>query len=137
MTIQLSVAVRNAMLDAIENAVGASAVVKMRSGPPPASNAAADTGTVIAVINLASDWAAAAAAGVKAFSNTPLTDNSADNAGTIAHYRVYASDGVTCHMQGTVTLTGGGGDMTVDNNVVQAGQVFSITSWSINMNSHQ
>jgi hypothetical protein len=136
MTIQLSVAVRNAMLDAIETAIGAGAVIKMRSGAQPASNAAADSGTVIATITTAADFMAAASAGAKAFSSLPLIDASADSAGTIGHYRVYAADGTTCHMQGTVTLTGGGGDMTVDNNVVQANQQFSITSWSINMNGH-
>src|SRR6266850_7644785 len=136
MTIQLSVAVRNAMLDAIETAIGAGAVIKMRTGAQPANNAAADSGTVIATITTAADFMAAAAAGAKAFSNMPLQDLAADAAGTIAHYRVYAADGTTCHKQGSVTLTGGGGDMTVDNNVVQAGQQFSITSWSINMNGH-
>jgi hypothetical protein len=136
MTIQLSVAVRNAMLDAIETAIGAGAVIKRRTGAQPATNAAADSGTVIATITTAADFMAAAAAGAKAFSNLPLTDLAADAAGTIAHYRVYAADGTTCGMQGSVTLTGGGGDMTVDNNVVQAGQQFSITSWSINMNGH-
>ena len=136
MTIQLSVAVRNAMLDAIEATIGAGAVIKMRSGAQPANNAAADSGTVIATITTAADFMAVAAAGAKAFSNLPLQDLSADAAGTIGHYRVYAADGTTCGMQGSVTLTGGGGDMTVDNNVVQASQQFSITSWSINMNGH-
>jgi hypothetical protein len=136
MTIQLSVAVRNGMLDAIETVIGPGAVIKMRTGVPPANNLAADSGSVIATITTAADFMAAANAGAKAFSNLPLTDLAADAAGTIGHYRVYAADGTTCHMQGTVTLTGGGGDMTVDNNVVQTGQQFSITSWSINMNGH-
>lgn len=136
MTIQLSVAVRNAMLDAIETAIGVSAVIKIRTGAQPANAAAADSGTVLATISLASDWAAAASSGSKAFSSTPLTDSSADNTGTAAHYRVYASDGTTCHMQGTVTLTGGGGDMTVDNTSFVATQSFSITGWSMNMAGH-
>lgn len=136
MTIQLSVAVRNGMLDAIETAIGTSAVIKLRSGAPPASTAAADTGTVIATISLASDWMSAASSGSKAFSSTPLQDTSADNAGTLGHYRVYASDGTTCHMQGTITVTGGGGDMTVDTTTVVAGQIVQITSWTINMSAH-
>lgn len=136
MTIQLSAAVRNAMLDAIETAVGVSAVLKLRTGAQPANAAAADSGTVVATISLASDWMSAASAGSKAFSSTPLTDSSADNTGTLAHYRVYASDGTTCHMQGTITATGGGGDMTVDNTSVTAAQSVSITSWSINMAGH-
>lgn len=133
MTVQLSVAVRNAMLDAIETAIGTAAVIKFRTGAPPATCATADSGTVVASYTLASDWAGAASSGAKAFSNTPVTDSSADNAGTVGHYRVYASDGTTCHMQGTVTATGGGGDLTIDNVVIAAGQVVSITSWQINM----
>lgn len=136
MTLQLSVGVRNAMLDAIETTIGTSAVIKLKTGAQPASAATADSGTVVATISLASDWMSAASSGSKAFSSTPLEDASADNAGTLAHYRVYASDGTTCHMQGSITATGGGGDMTVDNTVVAAGQDVKITSWSINMSGH-
>lgn len=136
MTIQLSVGVRNAMLDAIETAIGTSAVVKLRTGAQPADCATADSGTVVATISLASDYMSAASSGSKAFSSTPLEDTSADNAGTLAHYRVYASDGTTCHMQGTITATGGGGNMTVDNVTVTAGQDIKITSWTINMSGH-
>jgi hypothetical protein len=124
------------MLDAIETAIGTSAVIKLRTGAQPSDAAQADSGTVVATIALASDWMAAASSGSKAFSSTPLEDLAADNAGTLGHYRVYASDGSTCHMQGSITATGGGGDMTVDNTVVAAGQDVKITSWSINMNGH-
>lgn len=38
MTIQLSTAVRNARLDAIETAIGTAAVVKLRTGAQPAND---------------------------------------------------------------------------------------------------
>src|SRR4051812_24287136 len=79
MTIQLSTTVRNAMLDAIETAIGISAVIKLKTGAQPANCAAADSGTVVATISLASDWMAAASSGAKSFSSTPLEDTSADN----------------------------------------------------------
>ena len=75
-------------------------------------------------------WMAAASGGSKAKNGT-WEDASADAAGTAAHYRIYASDGTTAHLQGTVTATGGGGEMTVDNVVFAAGQSFSITSFSL------
>ena len=128
MALQLSVAVRNAMLDAIETAIGTSAVMKIRTGAPPAGCATADSGTVLATLTL-SNWMADASSGTKAKSGT-WEDTSADAAGTAAHYRIYASDGTTAHLQGTVTATGGGGDLTVDNVVFAAGQSFSITSYS-------
>lgn len=130
MTIQLSTPVRNAMLDAIETQIAASAVMKIRTGAQPATPATADSGTVLATLNLPSDWMAAAAGGTKAMSGT-WQDASADAAGTAAHFRVYASDGTTCGMQGSVTATGGGGDLTVDNTTFAVGQQFSITGFTL------
>jgi hypothetical protein len=130
MAVQLSVAVRNARLDAIETAIGASAVLKIRTGAAPANCAAADSGTVLSTVNCPADYLAAASGGSKAKSGT-WQDLSADNAGTAAHFRLYASDGTTCHMQGTVTATGGGGDLTVDNVVFAAGQQFDITGFTL------
>lgn len=130
MSLQLSVAVRNARLDAIETTIGTSAVLKIKTGAPPATCATADSGTVLATLTLPSDWLAAASSGAKAKSGT-WEDTSADNAGTAAHFRIYASDGTTCGMQGTVTATGGGGDLTVDNVVFAAGQSFTVTAFSL------
>lgn len=132
MTMQRSVAVRDAMGNAFETTVGTSAVLKLRTGAQPANCAAADSGTVVATLNLPVDWLAASSAGVVSKSGT-WEDTSADNSGTVAHYRLYASDGTTCHEQGSVTITGGGGDMTLDNNVVVAAQSISITSYAVTM----
>lgn len=130
MTIQLSTTVRNARLDAIESTVGTSAVLKIRTGSVPASCATADSGTVLATVSCPSDWMAAASSGSKALSGT-WEDTSADNTGTAGHFRVYASDGTTCHIQGTVTATGGGGDMTVDNTSFASGQKFTVTTFTL------
>lgn len=128
MAVQLSVAVRNARLDAIETAVGTSAILKIRTGAQPATCATADSGSVLATLSLPSDWMAAASSGSKAKSGT-WEDASADATGTAAHFRLYASDGTTCHMQGTVGTSGT--DMVVDNVSFAASQAFSITSFSI------
>jgi hypothetical protein len=73
---------------------------------------------------------AAATGGVKALAGT-WQDTSADATGTAAHYRIYDSTGSTCHIQGTVTATGGGGDMTVDNTSFASGQQFTVTTFSL------
>lgn len=130
MALQLSDAVRNARLDAIEASIGTGAVLKIRTGAPPANCAAADSGTVLATLTLPSDWMAAASGGSKALAGS-WSDASADATGTAAHFRLYASDGATCGLQGTVTATGGGGDMTVDNTSFASGQVFSVTSFTL------
>jgi hypothetical protein len=130
MSVQLSVAVRNARLDAIETQIGVSAVLKIFTGSPPANCAAADSGTTLATLSLPSDWMAAASSGSKAKSGT-WQDTSADNTGTAGYWRLYASDGTTCGAQGTVTATGGGGDMTVDNTSFAAGQSFTVTAFTL------
>lgn len=130
MALQLAVSARNARLDAIETDTGVSAILKIRTGAQPASCATADAGTVLATLALPSDWLAAAAAGAKAKSGT-WQDVSADAAGTAGHFRVYKSDGTTCQIQGTVTATGGGGDMTLDNTNIAAAQVVTITGFTM------
>lgn len=130
MALQFSVAVRNARLDSIESTVGVSAIMRIRTGAAPANCGTADAGTVLAALTLPSDWMAAASSGSKALSGT-WQDASADAAGTAAHFRIYDSAGTTCHLQGTVTATGGGGDLQLDNVVLAVGQQFNITSFII------
>ena len=128
MALQFSAAVRNARLDAIETAIGASAVLKIRTGAAPADCATADSGTVLATLSLPSDWMAGASGGSKAKSGT-WQDASADATGTAAHFRLYASDGTTCHAQGTVGTSGT--DMIVDNTSLATGQSFTVNTFTI------
>jgi hypothetical protein len=127
---QFSVAVRNARLDAIETAIGTSAVLKIRTGAKPTNITDADSGTVLATATLPSDWLAAASSGSKALSGS-WADSSADATGTAGHFRIYASDGTTQHIQGTVTDTLGAGPMKVDNTSFVAGQAFSVTTFTL------
>ncbi len=128
MSFQFSTAARNASLDAIETAIGASPVLELRTGAPPASCASADSGTLLASMSLPADWMAAASGGSKALLGT-WSDNAADAAGTVGHFRV--KQGGTCHIQGTVTITGGGGDMTMDNPVLAVGQKVDVATFTI------
>ena len=130
MALQLSVSARNARLDAIETAVGVSAILKIRSGAAPANCAAADSGTVLATLNLPSDWMAAASGGTKAKAGT-WQDATADATGTAAHWRLYATDGTTCHAQGTATITGGGGDLLLDNDSIAVGRSVTVTAFTL------
>lgn len=129
MAVQLSAAVRTARVQVIETTIGVSAVMKILTGTMPASCAAADSGTVVATIALPSDWASSSA-GVLTKTGT-WSDASADATGTAGYYRIYATDGTTCHIQGTVTATGGGGDMTVDNTSFASGQTFTVTGYTL------
>lgn len=131
MTIQLSVAVRNARLDAIETAIGVSAKLQIWTGSMPASCATASSGTKILEDALASDWAANAASGSKSFNGTPIAGTGINSGGTAGYFRIVDSTGATCHMQGTITATGGGGDMTIDNTSIANGQTVNVTSFAL------
>lgn len=129
---QFSVAIRNARGNQFEGIIGTAARLSLRTGAPPANCAAADSGTEIIRYTLASDWAAAFASGAASpwLNSLPLTGASTGT-GSLGHYRFYASDGTTCGMQGTITATGGGGDMTVDNVSVVTPQVVNVTGFAI------
>src|SRR5690349_16032768 len=130
MTVQFSTTLRNNRIGQVESTIGTSPVMTIRTGAQPANCAAANSGTVLATLTLPSDWLGAAASGAVALSGT-WSDSSADNPGTAAHFRIHESTATTCHMQGSVTATGGGGDMTVDNTSFAAGQAFTVTGFTL------
>jgi hypothetical protein len=130
---QNGVAVRNAKLDVEETTIGVSPKLRFYSGSVPADCATAPSGTLLAELTLPSDWMAAASGGVKAKAGTwSGTGGAGAGAGTNAGYfRIYDSAGSVCHKQGTVTATGGGGDMTLDNINIANGQSVSVSTFSI------
>jgi hypothetical protein len=122
-------------LDRLDTLFPAGSVLELRTGAAPGRNAAA-TGTVVATITLpATPWAAAAAR-AKAKSGT-WQDASADATGTLGHFRLRASgdaNGASTtayRIEGSITATGGGGDMTVDNTSATSGQTITITSFTV------
>ena len=128
MPFQFSVAARNAALDAIEAASGLAPILTIRTGAVPADCAAADSGTVLAALTLPSDWLGPASGGAKNLLGI-WQDAAADANGTAAHFRI--KQGSTCHLQGTVTVTGGGGDLQLDNVTIVAGGAVSITAFTL------
>ncbi len=131
MTVQWSTTVRNAILDSWETAIGTSAKLKVYSGSVPANCAAGTTGTLLVEWDLASDWAANASGGTKGLNSLPISVTAVGGAPTDAgYYRIFDSAGTTCHEQGTVTVTGGGGDLTCDNVSVSSGQTIILTGFA-------
>lgn len=127
MAIQLSVAARNARLDAIEATVGTTPKLQIRSGAAPANCAAANSGTLLAELTLPSDWLAAASAGAKAKAGTWAGTGAA--AGTAGHFRIFDSAGATCHLQGAVAVSGS--DLNLDNLVIAVAQALDIASFTL------
>lgn len=131
MTIQLSVAARNARLDTFETTAGTAAKLRILTNPGsiPADCATAQNGTLLCEMALPSDWLAAASAGSKAKSGTWSGTGAA--AGSAGYFRIVDTAGTTCHMQGIVSATGGGGDMTLDNISIAVSQAVTVNTFSL------
>ena len=138
MAVKIASSTKDLMLDCIETDIGASAVLKIRSGSPPATIATADSGDVLAEIALptppATDWMAAADGGVKAKIGSWTTDEyGADASGDAGHFRIYKSDGTTQMLQGSVGCTGVSGDMLLAQATVGIveGQAVTVSTFTL------
>ena len=133
MALKLSEAVRDAQNNAIETTISTAPKLYLLSGAVEANCAAADTGTICAILDLPSDWLGASSAGVKSKAGTWSGVGHANaGAGTdVGHFRVTDAAGTTCHLQGSVTITGSGGDMTMDNVNVATDQAVTINSFAL------
>ena len=135
MALKLSVTVRDAQNNVIETTISTAPKLQLWSGTPPANCAAADAadGDMLCEMALPSDWLGASSSGAKAKAGTwSGTGAAAAGAGTdVTHFRIKDTAGTTCHVQGTVTATGGGGDMTLDNVSVATDQAITVNSFAL------
>lgn len=121
----------DAIVDLLDGGSGA-ATVEIRTGSAPTNCEDADTGTLLAVLTC-SDPAFGAAAdanpGGRATASAVTGDSSANATGTAGHFRAKDSNGVVI-TQGSVTATGGGGDMEINSVSISTGVQVDITSWT-------
>lgn len=129
MAVQLSVAERNARLDTFESTIGTAPLFRIYTGSAPVDCATAASGTKLVEMTLPSDWMANASSGTKAKSGTWSV--AATSTGTGGYFRIYDSTGTTCGMQGSVTATGGGGDLTLDNTSINSGQTVTVSTFTL------
>lgn len=109
--------------------IGPTPLLGLFTGAPPANCATANSGTLICTMTLPAAWMNVAGSGAKSKVGT-WQNTSAGGTGTIGYFRIYDVNGI-CHYQGTCTNTGGGGDMTFDNTVVNAGQQITVNTFVI------
>jgi hypothetical protein len=127
MAITMNTNLKNDLLDGIDTVFN-SGTLEIRTGSPPGAGTAA-TGTVLVTIALPADAFAAASSGTKAKAGT-WQDLSADASGTAGHFRLVNAAG-TRVLEGTVTQTGAGGDMTLDNTNIAVGQQVTVSSFTL------
>lgn len=133
MTFRLPDASQQAAADAVVDRLDAGSgagILRFWSGSAPADADTAATGTLLLEVTLSDPaYGAANSSGTAALSGTPSgTGTAAASTGTDAGYcRGVDSDGNTV-FQGDVTVTGGGGDVTLDNINIAEGQTVTLTS---------
>lgn len=134
MAIKYAETIRNDQLNAIETNISTAPILRIYDNSVPA-NVAASLGSAVLLAEgtLPSDWMAAAASGAKAKASTwTLTGQTGASTGTVGTFwRIYASDGTTPKIQGTFSVTGGGGDMTADNASIANAQVITVNTFTI------
>lgn len=103
-----------------------------RTGAQPANADAAKTGTVVATVDLPADafQAAGAVSPRRVDKSGTWDDNAADAPGTVGWACLEDATG-TYRIDFSVTATGGGGDITVNNTVLALGQPFTITAFDL------
>jgi hypothetical protein len=125
MALAYSVAVRNAMLDEITAAVGASGLLRIYDGSRPATGGTATT--LLAELTLNATFAAAASSGVLTL-NAITSDSSANATGTATWFRIVTSGG-THVIDGNVGTSGS--DLNLSTTSIVSGASVSITSFTI------
>jgi hypothetical protein len=83
----------------------------------------------LAELTLPSDYLAAASSGSKSKSGTWSGTGVA--AGTAGHFRIVDNAGTTCHLQGSITATSGGGDMELDNTSIAVSQTVTVNTFTL------
>ncbi len=134
MATRIPTASRNAAANAVAGLLDAeagAATVQVRSGSQPASANDAASGTLLATFTMADPSFGSAATGVATAASVPRSTTGAA-AGTAGWFRGLDSTGATV-IDGLVTATGGGGDMTIDNTSIAVGQTVNLTGWTITM----
>ena len=120
MAVTHGTATRNALADQVDTQVN--------TGVGTAALEILATSTVLVSFNLPNPAFGAASGGTITMSGLPLS-NTASATGTANKFQVKDRDG-TVVFDGSVTATGGGGDMTLDNTSINSGQTVQIDTFT-------
>lgn len=134
MATRLATATRNAACDAVVDLLDggpAAGTIKIYTGTQPTTANDAVAGTLLATITLADPAFGAAATGAATLSGTPLSATGVA-AGTAGWARLADSTGATV-MDGSVTATGGGGQIELATTTISVGVTVQITSGTVTM----
>jgi hypothetical protein len=113
------------MVDRLDAGSGP-ATIQIRTGAQPANPATGATGTLLATVTCADPAFGSASTGAATLAGTPLSATAVAD-GTAGWARFLDSDG-NAKWDGSVTATGGGGQITLASVTVSTGLTVQITS---------
>jgi hypothetical protein len=130
MALKMSPTLRSNRANQIEVLI-AGGTLEIRSGAQPTNTASADAGTLLCTITLPTDCLTAGSGGVVSKNGVwsglgTLAAGIGTNAG---HFRFKTSGGAVV-MDGSMTSTGGGGDMTIDNLSIAQNQTVTVNTFT-------
>jgi hypothetical protein len=131
MAIGLATSARNAMCDALVDLFDAGSgagKIEIRSGSRPATPNTAATGTLLATVTLIDPAFGAASSGAATLADPASVTGAA--AGTATWFRGLDSTDAAV-IDGDVTATGGGGDLTLSTTTISVGLTVDITGGTI------
>lgn len=133
---ELPTTTRNAVCQALVDLFDAGSgpgYIEIRTGSGPATPNDAANGTLLATLVLADpafDTAGTAGAGIATADTIPVVQGVA--AGSAGWFRAYDSDDNPVE-DGTVSVTGGGGEMELNTVTISIGVDVAVTAWTITM----
>lgn len=138
MATRISTAARSAAADAVAalvNGGSGAGVLRIYTGTQPAGPGSSPSGTLLAECILSDPAFAAAVAGSAALDTTPTVTTTAVADGTAGWFRLLdsteaAGSGLGV-LDGAVTTTGGGGELTLATTTITTGLTVTITAGSI------
>lgn len=134
MAFRISNAMAKAMLDAGLDLLD-SGTIEVRTGSAPTTVEDAATGTLLATLGFNATAFPASADGTDkatATANAITSDTDAAATGTAGYFRGKSSGG-TAHCQGSVTASGGGGDMELNTVSIQQHATVACTAFVVNL----
>lgn len=119
MALTISAAAAQAEATALATDIGSAATIEIRTGAKPATPETAATGTLLATVAISGSFTASGGS----ITAADPASVSVVASGTAGYFRLKTSGG-TAKIDGTVTATGGGGDMTLSTvSLISGGSV--------------
>lgn len=121
MALTITAAAAQSMGTALATAIGSASTIQIRSGSKPATPETAASGTLLATVAISGSFTSTG--GVLTSADPSSVTIAAT--GTAGYFRVLTS-GATAILDGTVTATGGGGDMQLATVALSSGATLDL-----------